>query len=59
MWLAIAKAKKDIPLEDEIIKKNTKITITKGVVSDYVLHNHLGIYELPKEYVKDIKVKVE
>jgi len=54
MWAAIAKAKKDIPLEGRIIPKGTVITITKGLEFEYALWTSPYIWDLPKEYIGEI-----
>ena len=56
MWAAEAKAKKKIPLDDLIINKGEKITITRGREYQYAIWHSKGIFDLPKEYVKNIKV---
>lgn len=60
MWMAEAKAKIDIPLNNFIVCKNSKITITRGRNEEYAIwDNRAGIYDLPKEYVKEIRVLVK
>ncbi len=54
MWSAKAITKKNIPLDKGCIKKGEEITITKGQTYKYALWHHLGIYDLPKEYVGNI-----
>lgn len=56
MWAAEAIAKKKIPLGNGIINKGEKITITRGREYEYAIWHSEGIFDLPKEYVKDIKV---
>jgi len=56
MWAAEATAKKNIPLDDLIINKGEKITITRGREYEYAIWHSEGVFDLPKEYVKDIKV---
>jgi hypothetical protein len=56
MWAAKAIAKKKIPLDNTIINKGEKITITRGKEYEYAIWHSAGIFDLPKEYVKDIKV---
>lgn len=60
MWMAIAKARKDIPLGENVIKKGTEIEITHGKSEKYMLWEAFGsLWDLPEEYVKKIKVKVK
>lgn len=56
MWAAEATANKKIPLGDVIINKGEKITITRGKEYEYAIWHSEGIFDLPKKYVKDIKV---
>lgn len=58
MWMAEAKAKKDIPLSPDVtIKTGEKITITKGSKFEYALWSSHGIFDLPAEYVDEIEEK--
>jgi hypothetical protein len=54
MWAAKAKARKKIPLGKFIIEEGEEITITHGRKHRYALWHYSGVYDLPKEYVKDI-----
>jgi hypothetical protein len=56
MWSAKAQAKRRIPLGSNRIEKNCEITITKGIKHEYAIWTPHGIYDLPKRYVKNIKV---
>jgi len=56
MWAAEAKAKKRIQLDNFTIKKDEKITITRGRQYEYAIWHSVGIFDLPKEYVKDIRI---
>lgn len=51
MWAIEAKAKIDIPIGEELIKKDTEITITKGKNEKYALWHHGSIWDLPEDYV--------
>ena len=45
MWMAEAEAKTDIPLDNFIVSKNSKITITRGKNEKYAIwDNRAGIY---------------
>jgi len=57
MWTATATAKCDIPLNDIIVKKDTEITITRGKKCVYAIWHNTGIFDLPEEYIKNIKWK--
>jgi len=56
MWAAEAKAKRNIPIGKDVIPKDSIITITKGIESDYILWHSKFLWTLNKRYVKDIKV---
>jgi len=54
-----AKAKIDIPIDDEIIKKGKKITVTKIGDNHYLWH-HNGIYTLDEQYIgKKLQILTE
>ena len=60
MWMAEAKAKKDIPLSPDVtIKAGEKITMTRGSKSEYALWSPHGIFDRPAEYVDQIEEKMK
>lgn len=54
MWVAEARAKINIPLQNFKIKKGEKITITKGVKEKFAIWCSDGIWDLPEKFVTDI-----
>ena len=59
MWMAEAKAKRDIPLKGWKIKKGETITITRGRNQKFALWAGDYIYDLHERYVTDIQVRVK
>lgn len=50
-----AKAKIDIPLDGATIQKGTEIDVTRGGEYAFALWHHIGIYDLPQEYIEFIE----
>lgn len=70
MWSAKAKLKKDTPFGDNILKKGTRVNITKGREYEYAIWGvddgiidkwdkipKKFIWDVPKEYINEKSIK--